>query len=177
MDDRRRLISPLETYRIAQSWPDIYPIYPGERCSMHGRDHGSPTALRQDTKAADEAARCGGLTGPSAISPGRVSQERLSSIRRAGVPGEDDSRTVRAERQRSAGIAPHSPEIWGENIGRLLFVHGQRRVFLLSRLFSFNWMSARMSSYPIQQRPIHLALGVTAVVEPEFTGSIEWYAG
>lgn len=33
-----------------------------------------------------------------------------------------------------------------------------------------------MSSYPIQQRPIHLGLGAAAVVQPEFTGSMDWYA-
>ncbi len=32
-----------------------------------------------------------------------------------------------------------------------------------------------MSSYPIDRRPIHLGLGATAVVQPEFTGSIDWY--
>lgn len=32
-----------------------------------------------------------------------------------------------------------------------------------------------MSSYPIDQRPIHLGLGATAVVEPEFTGTMDWY--
>ena len=33
-----------------------------------------------------------------------------------------------------------------------------------------------MSSYPIQQRPIHLGLSGAAVVQPEFTGSMDWYA-
>ena len=28
----------------------------------------------------------------------------------------------------------------------------------------------------IQQNPIHLGLGATAVVEPEFSGKMEWYA-
>ena len=32
-----------------------------------------------------------------------------------------------------------------------------------------------MNSYPIEQRPVHLGLGGTAVVEPEFTGSMDWY--
>ena len=32
-----------------------------------------------------------------------------------------------------------------------------------------------MSSYPIRQRPIHLGLGAIAVVQPEFTGSMDWY--
>jgi hypothetical protein len=32
-----------------------------------------------------------------------------------------------------------------------------------------------MSSHPIQRRPIHLGLGATAVVQPEFTGSMDWY--
>jgi hypothetical protein len=32
-----------------------------------------------------------------------------------------------------------------------------------------------MSSYPITQRPIHLGLGASAVVQPEFTGSMGWY--
>lgn len=35
-----------------------------------------------------------------------------------------------------------------------------------------------MSSPPnLQVHPIHLGLGATAVVEPEFTGDISWYAG
>ena len=32
-----------------------------------------------------------------------------------------------------------------------------------------------MSAYPIDQRPIHLGLGATAVVQPEFTGAMAWY--
>jgi len=30
---------------------------------------------------------------------------------------------------------------------------------------------------PITVHPIHLGLGATAITEPEFTGSIDWYAG
>lgn len=33
-----------------------------------------------------------------------------------------------------------------------------------------------MSSYRIEQRPIHLGLGATAVVQPELTGSMDWYS-
>lgn len=32
-----------------------------------------------------------------------------------------------------------------------------------------------MRGHPIEERPIHLGLGATAVVEPEFTGSMDWY--
>ena len=32
-----------------------------------------------------------------------------------------------------------------------------------------------MSSSPIDQRPIHLGLGATAEVEPQFTNSMDWY--
>ena len=32
-----------------------------------------------------------------------------------------------------------------------------------------------MSSYRIDERPIHLGLGASAVVQPEFTGSLAWY--
>ena len=32
-----------------------------------------------------------------------------------------------------------------------------------------------MSSYLIRKRPVHLGLGAMAVVEPEFTGSMDWY--
>ncbi|MDE2272077.1 MAG: hypothetical protein KGJ94_08840 [Xanthomonadaceae bacterium] len=32
-----------------------------------------------------------------------------------------------------------------------------------------------MSGYPIEQRPIHLGLGANAIVQPEFTGSMDWY--
>ncbi|HSP27897.1 MAG TPA: cupin domain-containing protein [Ilumatobacteraceae bacterium] len=35
-----------------------------------------------------------------------------------------------------------------------------------------------MSDAPsLEVHPIHLGLGATAVVEPEFTGAMEWYAG
>jgi len=30
---------------------------------------------------------------------------------------------------------------------------------------------------PITVHPIHLGLGATAITEPEFTGSMDWYAG
>lgn len=33
-----------------------------------------------------------------------------------------------------------------------------------------------MSGIPINTHPIHLGLGATAEVEPEFTGEMEWYA-
>ena len=32
-----------------------------------------------------------------------------------------------------------------------------------------------MGSSPLETHPIHLGLGATAVVEPEFTGAISWY--
>ena len=32
-----------------------------------------------------------------------------------------------------------------------------------------------MSGYPIEQRPIHLGPGAAAIVQPEFTGSMDWY--
>jgi hypothetical protein len=38
-------------------------------------------------------------------------------------------------------------------------------------------MSTLMSGHPIEQRPIHLGLGAAAIVQPEFTGSLEWYEG
>ena len=34
-----------------------------------------------------------------------------------------------------------------------------------------------MSSYSIVQHPIHLGLHATAVVQPEFIGSMDWYQG
>ena len=34
-----------------------------------------------------------------------------------------------------------------------------------------------MSGTKIVVHPIHLGLGATAVTEPEFTGSMDWYAG
>ena len=34
-----------------------------------------------------------------------------------------------------------------------------------------------MSGTRMSQRPIHLGLGASAVAEPEFTGSMDWYAG
>ncbi len=36
-------------------------------------------------------------------------------------------------------------------------------------------MSAPISSYRIDHQPIHLDLGASAVVQPEFTGSMQWY--
>lgn len=34
-----------------------------------------------------------------------------------------------------------------------------------------------MGKSNIYKHPIHLGLGATAVVEPEFTGAMEWYMG
>jgi quercetin dioxygenase-like cupin family protein len=34
-----------------------------------------------------------------------------------------------------------------------------------------------MSGTKIAERPIHLGLGASAVTEPAFTGSMDWYAG
>ncbi len=34
-----------------------------------------------------------------------------------------------------------------------------------------------MSNHQISTNPIHLGLGATAEVEPEFTGEMEWYGG
>jgi len=34
-----------------------------------------------------------------------------------------------------------------------------------------------MTKAAISAHPIHLGLGATAVVEPEFTGSMDWYVG
>ncbi|MGI9579404.1 MAG: cupin [Microthrixaceae bacterium] len=34
-----------------------------------------------------------------------------------------------------------------------------------------------MAAFDISQHPIHLGLGATAEVEPEFTGEMEWYGG
>ena len=34
-----------------------------------------------------------------------------------------------------------------------------------------------MSAINITKHPVHLGLGATADVEPEFTGAMEWYAG
>lgn len=33
-----------------------------------------------------------------------------------------------------------------------------------------------MKSHDIASRPVHLGLGATAEIEPEFTGEMEWYA-
>lgn len=33
-----------------------------------------------------------------------------------------------------------------------------------------------MKSYLIEQHPIHLGLGATAETQPQFTGSLDWYA-
>ena len=32
-----------------------------------------------------------------------------------------------------------------------------------------------MSNYALERRPIHLGLGATAAVQPQFTGSMDWY--
>ncbi|HNP36674.1 MAG TPA: cupin domain-containing protein [Woeseiaceae bacterium] len=34
-----------------------------------------------------------------------------------------------------------------------------------------------MSTHDITANPIHLGLGATAVVEPRFTGDLDWYSG
>jgi hypothetical protein len=34
-----------------------------------------------------------------------------------------------------------------------------------------------MSGTKIEDRPIHLGLGATAIAEPAFSGSMDWYAG
>ena len=34
-----------------------------------------------------------------------------------------------------------------------------------------------MSNHNLFKNPIHLGLGATAVVEPEFTGAMDWYMG
>ena len=34
-----------------------------------------------------------------------------------------------------------------------------------------------MTVYKLEQQPIHLGLGATAVVEPLFTGGMDWYMG
>ncbi len=76
---------------------------------------------------------------------------------------------------RQAGVAAQYPGPSRENIARLLYVHDRRRVFLSSRPPGCMRMSAPMSSHPIEQRPIHMALGATAAVEPEFIGSMDRY--
>ena len=126
----------------------------------------------------------GGTVGQHWIGSSKAEQSAFSQV--DGSPGISGGSALTPHASQigeaSSSVSSHmslTVPFWGRDTEAVHYPRGSRVVKL--RIWLPNLQLRRsvrvMTSNDLTTHPIHLGLGATAVVEPLFTGEMEWYAG